>query len=45
MLIYNQDGVKVILEQGEVHIYCEGEHAFTITVDEWQSISQAMVGV
>lgn len=45
MLIYSQDGVKVILEQGEVHIYVEGEHAFTCTVDEWQRISQAMVGV
>lgn len=45
MLIYNQGGVKVVLEQGYVHIYVEGGHCFTCTVEEWQSISQAMVGV
>lgn len=45
MLIYSQDGVKVILEQGNVYIYVDGEHAFTLTVEEWQRISQAMVGV
>lgn len=45
MLIYNQGGVKVFLDQGEVHIHVEGEHAFTLTVVEWQRISQAMVGV
>lgn len=45
MLIYSQDGVKVILGQGDVHIYTDGDHAFTLKVDEWQRISQAMVGV
>lgn len=45
MLIYNQGGVKVFLEKSDVHIYVEGKHVFTITVEEWQRISQAMVGV
>lgn len=43
MTIYNQDGVRVDLEDQEaIAIYIEEKHCATMTLEEWFAITRAI---
>lgn len=43
MTIYNQDGVRVDLEELEaISVYLEDKHCITMTLQEWFAITRAI---
>ena len=43
--VYNYEGLTVTLDESAVSVYLEGNHAITMTRDEWNAVSAALDGV
>lgn len=44
-VIYNNEGLRADLDESAVCLYLEGVHVVTMTLDEWNAVSAAILEV